>query len=169
MRFKKKITKGIVALTALTILSTSAFGSISSAQTLEKPSISRTQLLSVPTSFSSNLGKPTGLNYSKVSTQYNFNLAKSGQIQPRGIFGHGLKAIKFIGSICRVGGSALSWILKPLSPSKAKMFSQWAHKIAEATERLNSASRGAVVKALIAVGVPEKTAEALADIILWLI
>ncbi|MEV2321425.1 hypothetical protein ABNC19_03355 [Paenibacillus larvae] len=168
MRFKKKITKGIVALTALTILSTSAFGSISSAQTLEKPSISTTQLLSVPTSFSSNLGKPTGLNYSQVSTQHN-NLAKSGQIQPREIFGHGLKAIKFIGSICRVGGSALSWILKPLSPSKAKMFSQWAHKIAEATERLNSASRGAVVKALIAVGVPEKTAEALADIILWLI
>ncbi|MCY9572720.1 hypothetical protein [Paenibacillus larvae] len=166
MKLKKNITRGIVALTALTILTTSGFGSISSAQAAEKTSISKTQTPSVPTNFNQ---KPTVLKYSQASTQYVFNSAKSGKIQPRGpIFG-ALRAIKFIGSICRVGGKSLQWILKPLSPEKAKVISKYADKIADATERLNTASKGALVSALIAVGVPEKTAEALADIILWLI
>ncbi|MEC0187122.1 hypothetical protein P4H28_11850, partial [Paenibacillus larvae] len=80
-----------------------------------------------------------------------------------------LRAIKFIGSICRVGGKTLQWILKPLSPEKAKVISKYADKIADATDRLNTASKGALVAALKAVGVPEKTAESIADIIMWLI
>ncbi|MCY9679466.1 hypothetical protein [Paenibacillus larvae] len=56
-----------------------------------------------------------------------------------------------------------------MSPEKAKVISKYADKIADATDRLNTASKGALVAALKAVGVPEKTAESIADIIMWLI
>ncbi|MEV2911050.1 hypothetical protein ABNF65_21175 [Paenibacillus larvae] len=168
MKLKKKITRGIIAFTALTILATSGFGSISSVQAAEKTSISKTQS-SVPISFSNLNQKLTVLKYSQSSPQYALNSAKTVKIEPRGPVSGALRAIKFIGSICRVGGKTLQWILKPLSPEKAKVISKYADKIADATDRLNTASKGALVAALKAVGVPEKTAESIADIIMWLI
>ncbi|MGP7817865.1 hypothetical protein [Niallia sp. 01092] len=86
-----------------------------------------------------------------------------------GVIGGTLKGIKAFGWICRVGGKTLKYAIKPLSPSKAKLVDHYARKIAYATERLESGTKGALIKALEKAGVPGKSAQSLAEIILWLI
>ncbi|MGG3610941.1 hypothetical protein ABET09_29845 [Priestia megaterium] len=89
--------------------------------------------------------------------------------QASGVVGGTLKAIKAFGWICRVGGKSLKYAIKPLSPAKAKLVDKYARKIAYATERLESGTKGALIKALEKAGVPGKSASALAEIILWLV
>lgn len=86
-----------------------------------------------------------------------------------GVVGATLKAIKAFGWICRVGGKSLKYVIKPLSPSKAKLVDQYARKIAYATERLDKGTKGALTTALKKAGVPGKSAESLTEIIFWII
>ncbi|KKB72970.1 hypothetical protein EQZ20_02590 [Bacillus glycinifermentans] len=171
----------MVTLTALTML-TSGFGPVSSALAAEKTSqtVSTVQT-SVPTSLLNYIEshkQPTSVQdtraFIKFASQtkefqaYN-NTTKPGKMQTMGLIGGSLKAIKAFGWACRIGGKTLKWAIKPLSPSKAKLIDKYARKIAYATEKLNSASKGALVKALKKAGVPGKAAESIAEIILWLI
>ncbi|NUK28826.1 hypothetical protein HT574_01600 [Parageobacillus sp. VR-IP] len=96
-------------------------------------------------------------------------IAQDDVAHASGVVGGTLKAIKAFGWICRVGGKTLKYALKPLSPSKAKLIDQYARKIAYATERLESGTKSALISALKKAGVPGKTADALAEIILWLV
>lgn len=90
-------------------------------------------------------------------------------VHSSGVVGGTLKAIKVFGWFCRVGGKTLKYAIKPLSPSKAKLVDHYARYIARATEKLNSGTKSALVKALKSVGVPGNAAESLAEIILWLV
>jgi hypothetical protein len=96
-------------------------------------------------------------------------IAQDDVAHASGFVGGTLKAIKAFGWICRVGGKTLKYAIRPLSPSKAKLIDQYARKIAYATERLESGTKSALISALKKAGVPGKTAEALAEIILWLV
>jgi SH3-like domain-containing protein len=87
----------------------------------------------------------------------------------RGAIGWGLKAIKAFGYVARLGGSALSRALKGVSPKSAYVIRKYSRKINKATEKLNSATKQALVKALRAAGIPKKEAEIIADAIFWII
>lgn len=86
-----------------------------------------------------------------------------------GIFGHGLKAIKAFGVLCRVGGPALKWVLRPFSVAKSKAIHQNLGKVATACEKIHSATRGVLINTLVKLGVQKKTAEAITEIIFWII
>ena len=89
--------------------------------------------------------------------------------QASGVVGGALKAIKAFGYVCRVGGKALKYAIKPLSPSKAKLIDHNARKIAYGIEKVDKATKGAVTSALVKAGIPKKTAEAITEIIFWII
>ncbi|RFU64345.1 hypothetical protein [Bacillus sp. V59.32b] len=80
-----------------------------------------------------------------------------------------MKAIKLFGATCNVGGRALALALKSLSASKAALVRKYSAKIYTATEKLDTGTKAALVKALRSVGIPSDSARALADIIMWLV
>ncbi|MFO6495860.1 MULTISPECIES: hypothetical protein [Bacillus] len=183
---RKRFSQGVITLSVATLIISGFSGFASSASAAEqkqptKAITTTTTAVSLPTSLEDYIEthqQPTDLEDSKAFIQFasqtkefqTYNkLNLNGQVHTAGVIGHSLKAIKAFGWVCRVGGKALKWAIRPLSPSKARLVDKYARKIAYATERLNSASKGALVKALIKAGVPKKTAESLAEIILWIV
>ncbi|WP_244858695.1 hypothetical protein [Bacillus safensis] len=182
---KKRFSQSVVTLTATALIISGFSGFASSASAAEQDQTVQPTTQIANNSLPNSLEKyiethktPSTLEDSKAFIKFasqtrEFNtyhqLNQNGQVHTNGIVGHSLKAIKAFGWVCRVGGKALKWAIKPLSPSKAKLVDKYARKIAYATERLNSASKGALVKALKKAGVPSKTADSLAEIILWIV
>ncbi|MCY7776278.1 hypothetical protein MOE82_04420 [Bacillus licheniformis] len=182
---KKRFSQGVITLTATTLIISGFSGFASSVSAAEQEqsttSITETTDVTLPASLQEYMEthqEPTTLEDSKAFIQFasqtpefqTYNqLNQDGQVHTAGLIGGSLKAIKAFGWVCRVGGKTLKWAIRPLSPSKARLVDKYARKIAYATERLNSASKGALVKALVKAGVPKKTADSLAEIILWLV
>ncbi|SEM85462.1 hypothetical protein [Lihuaxuella thermophila] len=87
----------------------------------------------------------------------------------RGPIGHTVKALRFIGWVCKKGGAQLSVLLKPLSPKNAALMRKYSSKIGRALEKIESGTKSAVINALVKAGVPKKDAEMLVEVIFWLI
>ncbi|WP_270584297.1 hypothetical protein [Bacillus smithii] len=175
--------KGIVLTTSLSILITGlAPVTATFAEEYDNtPVVNSNQNTTTPKSLLDYIyaeGQPTSvedtrdfIQYASTTKEFKSYIGKDQEdaVHASGVVGASLKAIKAFGWICRVGGKSLKYAIKPLSPSKARLVDHYARQIAYVTERLNSATKGALVKALQAAGVPGKTAESLAEIILWLV
>ena len=176
MDTRRKFTKIIIGVTSAMILSLS-FSPALTAEAQERNKESMSVNKNEQESFNSDFDNQEISDYVYNSKEFNdfyqVNLIENNvnneQLQQRGLLGGSLKAIKAVGWICRVGGKSLKYLIKPLSPSKAKLVDKYARKIAYATERLTGGSRSLLVKGLKKAGVPGKSAESLADIILWII
>ncbi|KPV61000.1 hypothetical protein QJ48_02715 [Paenibacillus sp. A3] len=106
-----------------------------------------------------NAGLILNLNTGKLAPIH------AGSVSTQGLFGATLKGLKALGQAIRSGGWLISQALKLVSKEKAELFRKWSSKIADALEKVESASKEAVTKALVAVGVPADVAKALTDII----
>lgn len=100
------------------------------------------------------------------STMGNMDESK---VVARGPIGWTLKAIKAVGWICRLGGTALTKMLLGVSPSKARLVRRYSDKIYKATVKLDKATKAPLIKVLRAAGIPKKDAEIIADFIMWFI
>lgn len=102
-----------------------------------------------------NAGLILNLNTGKLAPIH------AGSVSTQGIFGATLKGLKALGQAIRSGGWLISQALKLVSKEKAELFRKWSSKIADALEKVESASKEAVTKALIAVRVPFRCSESI--------
>ncbi|WP_077307632.1 hypothetical protein [Terribacillus halophilus] len=93
------------------------------------------------------------------------NNSVEGQFTTQGVFGHGLKGLKAIGTMVKHGGRALSWALKPFSAKTAKAVKKNSKKIGKALGKPEKASKKYVRDQLIKAGVSKKDAD---TIVYWI-
>lgn len=173
----KFVMKSVLLSTCLTFLGTtvapvtSVFAKSASNPVSISQNVSAANVSKINTYISSHQNGTTSdfIKYVSTLNYNNASLSKNSLIQPQGVVGYTLKAIKAFGYVCRIGGKALKYAIRPLSPSKARLIDHYARRIAYATEQLSSGTRSALVSALHNAGVPGKIAENIADIIMSLI
>ncbi|MCL7545643.1 hypothetical protein M8384_14845, partial [Staphylococcus aureus] len=88
---------------------------------------------------------------------------------PRGPIGATLKAIKALSPSLRHGGTAISWIIKPLSRKHAVLVKKYSRKMSNAIDRLDKSTKSAVENAFVKAGIPRSDAKTLTYIVFLVI
>ena len=96
-------------------------------------------------------------------------LAKQEGATPRGPIGATLKAIKALSPSLRHGGTAISWIIKPLSRKHAVLVKKYSRKMSNAIDRLDKSTKSAVENAFVKAGIPRSDAKTLTYIVFLVI
>lgn len=113
-----------------------------------------------------------GLGLSDLELAQKFireNAQSQNSVQSRGVVGVGLKALRYVGYIFRIGGKGVSILIKPLSSSKAALVRKYSAKIAKACEKVEKATKAAFKAKLRELGVPADVAKNLTDIVFMLL
>lgn len=111
-----------------------------------------------------------GLNNLELAQKFvRENSQDKNSVQSRGAVGIGLKAIRYIGYLLRIGGKGVSILIRPLSKSKAALVRKYSAKLAKACEKVEKASKSAFKAKLRELGVPSDVAKNLTDIIFMLL
>ncbi|RAS77950.1 hypothetical protein [Priestia endophytica] len=157
---KKKTIKSMLLMIAftmtLTVFSPLITETAKAAEVQTEQEFYKEQVSENP-NFSNDLAKvKLQLASSKTST--------SGQVTTQGVVGGTLKAIKALSPILRHGGTALSWALKPFSKKTAVVVKRNSRKAANAIDKLDKGTRGALENALVKAGVPRSDAK---TIVYW--
>ena len=87
----------------------------------------------------------------------------------KGVVGGTLKSIKALSPILKHGGTALSWLVKPLSKKHGVLIKKYSRKMASGIDKLDSATKSAVTNAFVKVGIPLSDAKTLTYIVFLLI
>ncbi|HEG8958847.1 TPA: hypothetical protein SF999_002924 [Staphylococcus aureus] len=93
----------------------------------------------------------------------------SNKPTPRGPIGATLKAIKALSPSLRHGGTAISWIIKPLSRKHAVLVKKYSRKMSNAIDRLDKSTKSAVENAFVKAGIPRSDAKTLTYIVFLVI
>ncbi|MHC5251118.1 hypothetical protein ACYRFS_05625 [Listeria kieliensis] len=113
-----------------------------------------------------------GLGLSDLELAQKFvreNSQPKNSVQSRGVVGIGLKGLRYIGYIFRIGGKGISILVRPLSKSKAALVRKYSAKIAKACEKVEKATKSAFRAKLKELGVPSDVAKNLTDIVFMLL
>ncbi|CAA3926776.1 hypothetical protein [Staphylococcus aureus] len=69
----------------------------------------------------------------------------------------------------RHGGTAISWIIKPLSRKHAVLVKKYSRKMSNAIDRLDKSTKSAVENAFVKAGIPRSDAKTLTYIVFLVI
>ncbi|HCY9772543.1 TPA: hypothetical protein O2F28_002918 [Staphylococcus aureus] len=114
------------------------------------------------------LAKQEGALNSSVFANNSMTL-NSNKPTPSGPIGATLKAIKALSPSLRHGGTAISWIIKPLSRKHAVLVKKYSRKMSNAIDRLDKSTKSAVENAFVKAGIPRSDAKTLTYIVFLVI